>query len=159
VACAQSDLSAWKRLTNKASKLIRLERYADAIPVAEDELRIAEKIFEPRDARLAISVQHLAEASQGVGKFSTAEPLWKRALEIRTTSLKQGPCIKAVLMHGLGDLYLEEFRFYEAESPLKDALHISIVHKCSERPNVEETLGRGRPVCALSSRTPRPPAS
>jgi tetratricopeptide (TPR) repeat protein len=142
VACAQSDLSTWKRLTRKASELIKLESYADAIPVAEDELRIAEKIFEPHDARLAISVQHLAEASQAMGKFSTAEPLWERALEIHNTSVKRRPCIKSVLMHGLGDVYLEEFKFYQAESLLKDALHISIVHKCSERPNVEETLGR-----------------
>ena len=77
----------WDQLNKKALELFQQGKYPDAEETAKKALAEAEQAFGPEDHRVARSLNNLAEIYRAQVKYSEAEPLWKRALQIREQTL------------------------------------------------------------------------
>jgi tetratricopeptide (TPR) repeat protein len=69
-------------------KLFNVGRYADAIPLAQLELAIYEKVLGPNHLDVATSLNTLAFFYEKQGRYADAEPLYKRAAAIRSGGCK-----------------------------------------------------------------------
>ena len=95
--------------------------------------------FGPRDPRLATTLNNLAVLYQARGKYTEAEPLYKRALAIREKALgAENPGV-AQSLNNLAVLYDAQGKYAEAEPLYKRSLAIR-----------EEALGPAHPDVATS---------
>ena len=76
----------WKKANDAGMKALQEGRYAEAEQHLTAARKQAEK-FGKQDARLATSLNNLAELYQTQGKYAEAEPLYKRALAILTKAM------------------------------------------------------------------------
>lgn len=137
---AQEDL--WEELNDKASKLLQERRYADAIKVSEEAIKVATDTFAPDHPCIAISKNLLGTLYWTYGRFSEAEPLFRQALAIYEEGLGPAHPKVATVLQNLADMYLSQDRYAEAEPLYKNALNI-----------YENTFGPDHPsvVAALNS--------
>jgi tetratricopeptide (TPR) repeat protein len=77
----------WNELNQQAEKLRQDEKYAEAIPIGQRALELAEKTFGPNHANVAESLDNLARLYWAQRKYAEAEPLFKRSLAIREKTL------------------------------------------------------------------------
>ncbi len=77
----------WEELNKQVTSLYRQGKYAQALSVAEEALRVAEATFGPEHPNVATSLNNLAEVYRAQGKYAEAEPLYKRSLAIREKAL------------------------------------------------------------------------
>ncbi len=71
----------------RTSDLYAQGRYRDALPFAEEALRLGEQEFGPTDPTTATLLNNLALIYHAQGRYAEAEPLHKRALGIRERAL------------------------------------------------------------------------
>jgi tetratricopeptide (TPR) repeat protein len=69
----------WKELIGKAGMLYQQGQYSEAAKVAEEALSVAEKTFGPDHPAVAVSLNNLGELYRAQGRYSEAEPLFKRS--------------------------------------------------------------------------------
>ncbi|MGH9773657.1 MAG: tetratricopeptide repeat protein [Candidatus Acidiferrales bacterium] len=134
---AQGD--KWNELYDRVSELYKEGKYTEAIPVAEEALRVAESTFGPEDTRIAGSLNKLAEVFRKQGEYAKAETFYKRSLAIREKVLGPEHPAVAETLDDLGALYTGQGRIPEAEPLLKRALAIR-----------EKVLGLEHPDVAMS---------
>jgi len=72
----------WKELNTQVVQLYVQGKYAEAIPLAQVCLQVAEATFGDDHPNVAVSLSNLAELYDGQGRYSEAEPLHRRALAI-----------------------------------------------------------------------------
>ena len=114
----------WEEQNKKAVQLFRSGRHTEAMAMAQEALKEAEESFGPDDARVATSLNNLAECTRAQVRHAEAEPLWKRALEIRKKRWgRPSRCLH--LMNNLAGAYFELGDFAKAEHMLTGALRIS----------------------------------
>ena len=77
----------WNELNQQAVKLHRQGKSAEAIPIGQRALELAEKTFGPNHANVAKSLDTLARLYWDQRKYAEAEPLYKRSLAIREKAL------------------------------------------------------------------------
>jgi CHAT domain-containing protein/Flp pilus assembly protein TadD len=131
---ATAQEARWRELTAQVEQLYKQGKYSDAIPVAQEALRVAESTFGPEDPNVATSLNNLADIYRKQGRYADAEPLVKRALTIREKVLGPDHPDVAESLSNLADLYYYLGRYAEAESLDKRALAI-----------YEKTLGPEHP--------------
>ena len=119
-AFAQEDL--WEELNDQAAKLLQERRYADAIKVSEEAIKVAENTFTPDHPCIAISKNQLGTLYWTYGRFSEAEPLFRQALAIYEKGLGPDHPKVATVLQNLADMYLAQDRYAEAEPLYKEAL-------------------------------------
>ncbi|MHC4322575.1 MAG: tetratricopeptide repeat protein, partial [Planctomycetota bacterium] len=103
-AFAQEDL--WEELNDKATQLLQERRYADAIKVSEEAIKVATNTFTPNHPCIAISKNLLGTLYWTYGRFSEAEPLFKQALAIYEEGLGPDHPKVATVLQNLADMYL-----------------------------------------------------
>ena len=112
------------QLTAHYTALHRHSRYAEAIPVAERALAIAQAAFGPDHERVAQVLNDLGrfyELQQS--QIGLAEESYARALAIRER-LRSKPAAIAQSMSNLARVYLAQRRYAEAESSYRQVLAI-----------------------------------
>ena len=136
---ASAQEARWRELTAQVEQLDKQGKYSDAIPVAQEALRVAESTFGPEHPNVAESLNSLAVLYDNQGRYTEAEPLFKQALTIREkASGPEHPDVAATL-NSLAVLYDNQGRYAEAEPLSKRALTIR-----------EKALGPDGPLVAAS---------
>jgi tetratricopeptide (TPR) repeat protein len=136
---ASGQEAEWKELTEQVEDLYQQGRYGEAIPIAEEAVRVAKTTFGNEDPNLAISLNDLAELYEAQGPYEKAEPLFEQALAIREKKSGPNDPDVAQTLNDLAVLYDREGRYLEAEQFLQKALTIR-----------QKTLGPTDPYVALS---------
>ena len=62
-------------------------RYQEALPFAEEALRLGEEEFGPNDPTTATLLNSLAVLNRAQGRYAEAEPLYQRSLAISEKGL------------------------------------------------------------------------
>lgn len=119
------DERNWVLMFNSGTKLFNQGKFAPAREMLGKALEIAER-FGETDARLADTLTAAAEADRLMGKFVVAEPMYKRAIEIREApaNADSAPKELARSLMGLAMTYTSRARFPEAEALFQRALAV-----------------------------------
>jgi len=123
LACGCSNL--WETYKGAGGRAYLLGRYKEAEDHLQDALIEAES-FGPTDLRLAEVLNNLAEVYLAEHKYAEAEPLFKRALDIRVKKLGAVHPAIAMTVCGLADVYLGEGRDSDALYNYRKALIVAV---------------------------------
>jgi tetratricopeptide (TPR) repeat protein len=129
----------WNDLNAQALQLYKQGKYAEAIPVEQEALRVAEATFGDEHVTVAASAYLLAVLYDKQSRYPEAEPLYKRSITIYEKSLGPEHPNVATALNDLARLYKEQGRYADAEPLYKRALAIR-----------EKTLGPDHPTVAAS---------
>ena len=116
--------SRWKKLNEQTLDLEHKGKYAEALPIAAEALKVAEATFGRNDIRVATALSNLATIYDDQGKYPAAEPLFLRALDIEEKALGPEAPDVATYLSNLASLYGDQGRYIEAEPLYKRALNI-----------------------------------
>ncbi len=112
---------AWKQAVEAGNTAYGNGRVAEAERIFLEALEEAEK-FGEEDVRLAVSLNNVAAVYHTMGKYTMAEPLYKRALDIRRRVQGETHTEVAVNLHNLAVLYSARRMFPVAEKFYKEAI-------------------------------------
>ena len=129
----------WNDLNAQALQLYKQGKYAEAIPVEQEALRVAEATFGDEHITVAASAYLLAVLYDKQSSYPEAEPLYKRSITIYEKSLGPEHPNVATVLNDLARLYKEQGRYAEAEPLYKRALAMR-----------EKALGPDHPIVAAS---------
>jgi len=130
----------WETLNTRVKNLYTREKYAEALPIAEECLQTAEEAWGPNDYRVAFSLQDLAAIRSAQNDFAAAEPLAQRALKILQTATPPDPRKVANALNTLGSVYMKPGKLAEAETFAQRALEIQEKALPPDDPDLAETL-------------------
>lgn len=112
---ASAQGSLWQKHRASATKAHQKVRYRDGEESLEAALKEAER-FEPQDLQLAADLNNMAEAYRKQGKYTVAEPLYRRSLAIWEVALGTDHRSVAIGLNNLALLYTAQGKYAEAES-------------------------------------------
>jgi len=118
------DQAKLDSLQKQVGQLNQAGKFAEAIPIAEDSLKLAEKAFGPNHPQTALWLNNLAELYNSMGHYSEAEPLLQRALTIEEDAFGSDSPSAARILQNLGNLYRTKSDYAKAEPLLERALKI-----------------------------------
>ncbi len=121
---AQELIRNFQELNKRAAALYQVGKYAEAIPLVQQQLAILEKALGPNNPRVATAAGNLAALYYRTGRYSDAEPLFKRALAIMEETKGADHPDLALAVRNLAQLYFEQGRYAEAEPLYKRSLAI-----------------------------------
>lgn len=110
-----SQQRKWEELRARVEELFQNGDYAAAIPVAKEDLRVAEATFGVTDPNVATALNNLGLLYEKQSQFSDAEPLFQRALTIRTKVLGPDDPQVARSMSMLAQVLEAEAKYDDAE--------------------------------------------
>lgn len=117
------DKPTWNALMGAGQMLIGMGNFS----AAEGKYALALKMIEDNGGKpaeaLVVSLDRLAAAKRSQRKFSEAEPLLKRALEVAERA-KLPDALFAMLSNNMGDLYSELGKYAEAQKFFERALEL-----------------------------------
>ncbi len=112
---SEAQEAALKKLTAEANDLYRQAKYAQAVHVGQDALKVAEKTYGPSHREVATALGNLAEYQRASGNYAEAETLQKRALLLDQKLLGAEHPDVAVDLNNLAMLYDSLGRYADAE--------------------------------------------
>ncbi len=124
-------------LAEKVGELYQSGKFAEAIPLAQESLALAEKTLGPNHPESATQVNNLAELYRSVGDYAKAEQFFQRALKIDEKALGADHPNVARDLNNLALLYKSKGDYEKVESLYQRALRIQ-----------EKALGRDDPRMA-----------
>ena len=119
-------------LDAQVKRLYQAGRYAKAIPLAEQALRIREATLGPEHPDTATSLNNLALLYDTTGAYAKAEELYQRALAIREKALGPEHPSTATSLNNLALLYHATGAYAKAEPLYQRALAIAASTKAPE---------------------------
>jgi len=131
----------WKQLNQQVLELNRQGKYAEAIPIATEAVKVAEAAFGPEDEKVGTVLNNLAELYESQGKYGEAEPLFQRALRICEKALGPDHPDLASYINNLAKLYKEQGKYDQAEPLYQRALRIREKALGPDDPDIATTLG------------------
>jgi CHAT domain-containing protein/tetratricopeptide (TPR) repeat protein len=114
----------WRQLTLAARQFYNQGKYDQALPPAQESLRVAEATFGPQSRQVATSLNDLALVLVELDRWAEAEPLYRRALAVNEKLLGPQHPEVASNLNNLALLYLKMDRLPEARDLLVRALGI-----------------------------------
>ncbi len=130
----------WETLNTRVKNLYTHERYAEALPIAEECLQAAEEAWGPNDYHVAFSLQDLAAIRSAQNDFAAAEPLAQRALKILLAAPSPDPREVANALNTLASVYRQGGKLAEAETFAQRALEIQEKALPPDDPDIGVTL-------------------
>ena len=100
-------------------------RYADAEPLNQHAINIAERALSPDHPILAATLNNLAAVYEEQGRYAEAEPLYQRARDIHERVLGPGHPDFATSLNNMAELYRAQGRYAEAEPLYQSAINIA----------------------------------
>ena len=114
----------WRQLALDARQFYNQGKYDQALPAAQEALRIAGPTFGPESRQVATSLNDLALVLVELDRWAEAEPLYRRALAVNEKLLGPQHPEVASNLNNLALLYLNMDRLPEARDLLVRALSI-----------------------------------
>lgn len=105
----------WNKWSSTALELYDQRAYDEAIPLAEEALRIAEDRFGDGDLRTAYSLDLMGMLHLKQGRRTPAREYFERALRAVQEALESGNALTAHFLSNLADLEMLERRYDKAE--------------------------------------------
>src|SRR5579863_7411893 len=105
----------WRELSQSLMQLYAQGRYTEAIPVAEEALKVAQATFGPSHVATAASMNNLAELYRALGRYNEAAPLYRDALAIWEKAGSQEQAHVAAALNNLGLMDYDQGRYGDAE--------------------------------------------
>ncbi|GAK60191.1 kinesin light chain-like protein [Candidatus Vecturithrix granuli] len=136
----EDELAQAKQLNQQVIRLYQQGQYAEAIPLAEQELAIREKASGPEHPDTATSLNNLAVLYKTMGNYAQAEPLYQRALVIREKALGAEHPDTAQSLNSLATLYYGMGDYAQAESLYQSVLAIRKKVLGPEHPAIATSL-------------------
>ena len=163
----ESELDA---LSAKVEELHGQGRFDEAVDVAQQALKMAERALRPDHPDVATSLNNLAELYRDQGKYGDAEPLYKQSLAIREKALGPDHPDVATSLNNLAELYRDQGNYGDAEPLYNRSLairekalgpdHPDVASSFNNLAELYESQGRYEDVEPLWQQTPlRQPAS
>ena len=90
---------------NRYSELFAQGRYQEALPIAQQALKLAEQEFGSNDPSTAAILNDLAGLYEAQGMYAEAEPLYQRSLAIVEKALGPEHPHVATSLNNLAELY------------------------------------------------------
>ncbi len=103
--CAEAQETRWQDLQSQAQTFLERRKYKEGLPVAQEALREAERVFGPEHANVAASLFVLAELHRGHETCLESVALHQRALAIREKALGAQNLDVAASLDSLGSAY------------------------------------------------------
>src|SRR5579863_498704 len=135
-----SQEAHWETLNTRVKNLYTHERYAEALPIAEEMFQTAEEAWGPNDSRVAVSLDDLASIRSAQDNFAAAEPLAQRALKILEAAPSRDPRTVANALNTLASVYRQGGKLAEAEAFAQRALEIQEKALPPDDPDIGVTL-------------------
>lgn len=129
----------WKAAVEAGNEAYANERVAQAEIHFLDALKEAE-IFGEDDLRLALSLNNLAAVYHTQGKYTMAEPLYNRSLDIKQRLLGEEHPEVALNVHNLAILYSARRMYPVAEKHYKRAVELKSKIYGEKSPELLSTL-------------------
>jgi len=85
-AVSPADLEQSRDLDNQIATLTAAKKYADALPLAQDQQALVERMYGKDSLAAAMNLDQLASIYRNLGRGAEAEPLAKRSQAIRDAS-------------------------------------------------------------------------
>ena len=120
-AQSDGDLAA---LSRRANDLYEAGKFAEAAPLAQRVLTVAEQMFGAEHAEVGKALFELARIQQRLGQYREAEPRFLRALAIREKTLGPEHSDVGRTLNRLGNLQRVRGRNAEAEQSMKRAIAV-----------------------------------
>ena len=142
LACpaSQSDDDEFKSLNQQVHKLFEQGKYQEAIPLAENAVELAKRVYGPQRTYTASSLNSLAALYKYTGEYAKAEPLLQEALRIRQRVLGPENPDTASSLNDLGTLYQDMHEYAKAEPLVQEALRIRQKVLGPENPDTAKSL-------------------
>jgi CHAT domain-containing protein/tetratricopeptide (TPR) repeat protein len=137
---APAQEARWKELDARVEQLYEQGKYNEALPVAEEALRVAEATFGAEHLNTATALSRLGWTYSALGKYDEAEPLYKRILAIGEESNVPDHPYLASILDNLAVLYIKKGKYAEAEPLFKRILAIDEKSKGPDHPDVATSL-------------------
>ncbi len=106
----------------RAGALFAEGHYQEALPFAQEALRLSEREYGPDHPATATMLTTLAKIYHAQDKYAEAEPLFERALAIREVSGSYPGLART--LNNMAQLYFKQGRYAEAEPLIKRSLAI-----------------------------------
>ena len=116
--------SALRDAYNRTIELYTQGRYEEALPFAEQVLKLGEQEFGPDHPNTAAFLSILATLYHAQGRYAEVEPLYGRALMIREKAFGPDNPHVATSLNDLALLYASQGRYADAEPLHQRALTI-----------------------------------
>ena len=120
-AQAQSPDSQDDLLPARGVELYQAGKYAEAIPIAEQYIKVASTTLGEDNPVYANGLGYLAVLDQALNRTAEAEALFKRALAIKEKALGSDHKEVAEAVFNLAEFYRDQGRYPEAEALYKRA--------------------------------------
>ncbi len=114
-AAAQGQSVEFRNAHNRVGELYAQGRYQEALPFAEEAVRLGEQEFGLDHPITATQLNNLAELYNSQGRYAQAEPLHQRSLAIREKALGPEHPDVAQSLENYASLLRETGRADEAE--------------------------------------------
>jgi tetratricopeptide (TPR) repeat protein len=142
LACpaSQSDDDEFNSLNQQIQTLFEQGKYQEAIPLANNAVELAKRVYGPEHPNTAQSLNNLALQYRAMGEYAKAEPLLQEALEIRQKILGKDHPDTANSLNNLAELYRPMGEYAKAEPLSKEALRIRQKVLGPEHPETAQSL-------------------
>ncbi len=138
---AQSaELQEAERLEQQVIQLYQQGNYPEAISLAEQVLKLREKVLGPDHPEVAKSLNNLAALYNLRGNYTKAEPLLQRAIAILEKNLGPDHPLVAASLDNLAQLYQGQRQYDEAAPLFERALEIREQALGPQHPEVAKGL-------------------
>jgi tetratricopeptide (TPR) repeat protein len=115
------QVDRWNQLNSQIMQLVSSGRAADAVPLGKEALDVARQTFGTEDLNYGMALNNLAWAYSLSGKYSDAEPLFKKSISL--LEKLQTPQLSLPLGN-LANMYAAQSRFVEAEAVASRSLEV-----------------------------------
>jgi CHAT domain-containing protein/Tfp pilus assembly protein PilF len=112
----------WYQMSEQVVQLRDRGKIAEAIPLAQETVRVAEATFGPQDRHLGLSLNALGVLLTSQEKFADADAALRRALAIMVKASGAESRDVASVLDNLGDLYRNRGQYPDAEKFMQQAL-------------------------------------
>ena len=121
---ARAQQSRWYQMSEQVVQMDQQGKGAEAIPLAQQTVSVAESTFGPNDVHVGLSLNRLGLLLQHQEKFTDAETAFRRALNIFEAAYGQNNSQVAAVAGNLGNLYREAGRYSDAEKYSQQAVMV-----------------------------------
>ena len=111
-------------LNKRVEELSQEEHYKEAIEIAKTVVEKSEHVWGKNHSRVATALNELAGLYQAQGQYTTAEPLYQRALQIREIAFGPDHPEVAESLNNLAVLYHLQGQYARAEPLYQRALRM-----------------------------------
>ena len=143
VSLASAQEERWAQLSQQVEQLRQQGQINQAIPVAQQAVKVAVSAFGPNDRRVGLSLDTLGLLYKSLDDLADADSCLRRALAIiKAAEGPQGKDASTILLN-IADLYADHGRWGEAESDFREALTIAVQAYGQEDPHVADVMRDG----------------